>query len=209
MPLDATFFTLARYIIIEARFVFILANMNLKEEKELVKKAKKDTKVFGELYDQHYSKIFGYTLKRVADLEIAQDITSETFFKALKKLWQFRWRNISFSAWLYRIASNEIVNYFRTNKYKPVSLEKISEPIAVTNPSAEIIEAEEELKKHQDFLILQKEISKLSIKYQEVITLRFFEKKKIKEIAEILGKSEGTIKSLLSRGLEKLRNLVE
>ncbi len=182
--------------------------MNLKEEKELIKEAKKNPEVFGKLYDQHYSKIFSYILKRTADLETAQDITSETFFKAMKKLWQFRWRNISFSAWLYRIASNEIANYFRKNKYKPVSLEKIPEPISVSNPSAEILEAEQELKKHQDFLMLQKEISKLSVKYQEVIVLRFFEKKKIKEIAEILGKKQGTIKSLLHRGLEKLRKTV-
>ena len=183
--------------------------MNLKEEKELVKRAKKNLEVFGELYDQYYSQIFGYVLKRVANLEIAQDITSETFFKALKKLWQFRWKNISISSWLYQIANNEIANYFRKNKYKSVSLDKIPELIAVHNPEAEILEAEEELKKHQDFLVLQKKISKLPIKYQEVITLRFFEKKQIKEIAEILGKKEGTIKSLLHRGLEKLKSLVE
>jgi len=194
--------------------------MELRKEKELIKEAKKDPEVFGKLYDQHYSRIFGYILKRTADLEIAQDITSETFFKALKGLWRFRWkdtfsvypvghRRCSFGAWLYRIANNEIANYFRKNKHKPVSLEKISEPIAVHNPEAEILEAEQELKKHQDFLKIQKEIFKLPIRYQEVITLRFFEKKKLKEISEILGKKEGTIKSLVHRGLEKLKNLIE
>jgi len=194
--------------------------MELRKEKELIKEAKKDPEVFGKLYDQHYSRIFGYVLRRTADLEIAQDITSETFFKALKGLWRFRWkdtfsvypvghRRCSFGAWLYRIANNEIANYFRKNKHKPVSLEKISEPIAVHNPEAEILEAEQELKKHQDFLKIQKEIFKLPIRYQEVITLRFFEKKKLKEISEILGKKEGTIKSLVHRGLEKLKNLIE
>jgi len=194
--------------------------MELRKEKELIKEAKKDPEVFGKLYDQHYSRIFGYVLRRTADLEIAQDITSETFFKALKGLWRFRWkdtfsvypvghRRCSFGAWLYRIANNEIANYFRKNKHKPVSLEKISEPIAVHNPEAEILEAEQELKKHQDFLKIQKEIFKLPIRYQEVITLRFFEKKKLKEISEILGKKEGTIKSLVYRGLEKLKNLIE
>jgi len=195
--------------------------MDLEKEKELIKKAQKEPEVFSELYNQYYSKIFGYALKRVANLEIAQDITSETFFKALKNLWKFRWKNISFSicpvghrrcsfeAWLYRIASNEIANYFRKNKYKPISLEKIPEPIAITNPSAEILEAEHQLKKHQDFLMLQEKIAKLPIEYQEVITLRFFEKKKIKEISKILDKKEGTIKSLLSRGLEKLKNLIK
>lgn len=181
----------------------------MNEEKELIKKAKKDPEIFSQLYEQYYPQIFGYILKRVANLEVAQDITSETFFKALKKLWQFRWRNISFSAWLYRIANNEIANYYRKNKHKPVSLEEIPEPLAVHNPETEILEAEKELKKHQDFLMLQKEILKLPIKYQEVITLRFFEKKKINEIAEILGKKEGTIKSLLHRGLKKLKELME
>lgn len=71
------------------------------------------------------------------------------------------------------------------------------------------MEAEEELKRYQDFLKVQEKISQLPIKYQEVITLRFFEKKKIKEISEILGKKEGTIKSLLHRGLEKLKDLME
>ena len=182
--------------------------MDLEKEKELVKRAKNNPEIFGELYNQHYSQIFGYILKRTTDLEAAQDITSETFFKALKKLWQFRWRNIPFSAWLYRIANNEIANYFRKNKQKTVSLEKIPEPITVRNPEVEILEAEEKLKKHRDFLMVQEKISKLPIKYQEVITLRFFEKKKIKEISKILGKKEGTIKSLLSRGLEKLRKLM-
>ena len=183
--------------------------MDLNEEKELVKRAKKDPEAFGKLYDQYYSQIFGYILKRVANLEIAQDVCSETFLKALKNLWKFRWKNISFSFWLYRIANNEIANYFRRNKYKPVSLDKVPEPIAVHNPETEILEAEQELKKHQDFLKIQEKITKFPIKYQEVITLRFFEKKKIKEICEILGKKEGTIKSLLHRGLEKLKNLVE
>jgi len=182
--------------------------MDLNEEKELIKQAQKDPEVFAKLYDEYYPKIFGYILKRVANFEIVQDIASETFFKALKKLWQFRWRNISFSAWLYRIANNEIANYFRRNKYKPVSLDKVPEPIAVHNPEAEILEAEQELKKYQDFLKIQEKISKLPIKYQEVITLRFFEKKKIKEICEILGKKEGTVKSLLHRGIEKLRSLL-
>ena len=179
--------------------------MDLKEERDLVRKAKKDSEAFSELYEKYYSQIFGYILKRVANLEIAQDVTSETFLKALKNLWQFRWRNIPFSSWLYRIANNETVNYFRKQKGRLVPLEKVAEPASADNIQIEIIEAQEELKKHQDFLKAQEKISKLPLKYQEVIILRFFEKKQIKEIAEILGKKEGTVKSLLHRGLERLR----
>lgn len=179
--------------------------MDLEEEKELIRRAKKDSEAFSELYEKYYSQIFGYILKRVADLEIAQDVTSETFLKALKNLWQFRWRNVPFSCWLYRIASNEIVNYFRKRKGKIIALEKISEPLSNDNPEIEFIDAQEELKRHQDFLKAQEKIFKLDFKYQEVIVLRLFEKKQIKEIAEILGKKEGTIKSLLHRGIEKLK----
>lgn len=179
--------------------------MDLEDERKLIEKAKKDPEAFSKLYDEYYSQIFGYILKRVANLDITQDICSETFLKVLKNLWKFRWQNVPFSSWLYRIANNEIANFFRKRKYKSVSLEKISEPVEFSNPFSETLKAEEELKKYQDFLRIQKEISKLKIKYQEVIVLRFFEKKEIREIAQILGKKEGTIKSLLHRGLETLK----
>jgi len=184
--------------------------MDLSEEKELVRQAQKAPDAFTELYDQYYPKIFGYVLRRTANFEAAQDITSETFFNALRKLWQFRWRNISFSSWLYKIAANEINQYFRKAEYKKsVSLEELQEqgfePISSHNPESELIEAQEQLKQHQDFLEIQVKIVRLPAKYQEVIALRFFEQKQIKEIAEILGKKEGTIKSLLYRAVEKLR----
>jgi len=184
--------------------------MDLSEEKELVRQAQKAPDAFAKLYDQYYPKIFGYILRRTANLEAAQDITSETFFKALRKLWQFQWRNISFSSWLYKIAANEINQYFRKVEYKKsLSLEELQEqgfePTSPDDPESELIEAQEQLKQHQDFLEIQVKIVRLPAKYQEVIALRFFEQKQIKEISEILGKKEGTIKSLLHRAVEKLR----
>jgi RNA polymerase sigma-70 factor (ECF subfamily) len=193
-----------------AHLLFLLANMDLSEEKELVRQAQKAPDAFAELYDMYYPKIFGYVLRRSANLEAAKDITSETFLKALNKLWQFRWRNVSFSSWLYKIATNEVNQYFRKVEYKKsVSLEELQEQgfelISPHDPESELIEAQEKLKQYQDFLEIQVKIAQLPAKYQEVIALRFFEKKQIKEIAEILGKKEGTIKSLLHRAVEKLR----
>jgi len=184
--------------------------MDLNEERELVRQAQKAPDAFAELYDRYYPGIFGYVLRRTANLETAQDITSETFLKALKKLWQFRWRNVSFSSWLYKIATNEVNQHFRKAGYKKsISLEELQEqgfePISPHDPESELIEAQEELRQYQDFLEIQEKVVRLPAKYQEVITLRFFEKKQIKEIAEILGKKEGTIKSLLYRAVEKLR----
>jgi len=184
--------------------------MDLREEKELVRQAQKSPDAFAGLYDQYYPRIFGYVLRRSANLEAAQDITSETFLKALGKLWQFQWRNVSFSSWLYKIATNEVRQYFRKAEYKKsVSLEELQEQgfelLSPHDPENELIEAQEKLEQHQEFLEVQQRIVQLPARYQEVITLRFFEKKQIKEIAEILGKREGTIKSLLHRAVEKLR----
>jgi RNA polymerase sigma-70 factor (ECF subfamily) len=184
--------------------------MDLNEEKELVRQAQRNPDAFARLYDQYYPRIFGYILRRSANLEAAQDITSETFLKALARLWQFRWRNVSFSSWLYKIATNEINQYFRKAEYrKSVSLEELQEHgfelASTSDPEGELLEAQDELKQYQDFLEIQERIVQLPAKYQEVIALRFFEKKQIKEIAEILGKREGTIKSLLHRAIERLR----
>ena len=181
-----------------------------KEEKELIRLAQKNPEVFAAIYAQYYPRIFEYALKRTANLQVAQDITSETFFKALRKLWQFRWRNVPFSSWLYRIATNEVRQYFRKRKYHAASLDELQEsgfePMSDGNPATEMMEAQEKLQQHADFLSCQRLISQLDLKYQEVLSLRFFERKEIKEIGEILGKSEGTIKSLLHRGLKKLRD---
>jgi len=184
--------------------------MDLDQERDLIRQAQKDPRAFAELYDNYYARIFGYILRRTANLAVAQDITSETFFKALRKLWQFRWRSISFSSWLYKIASNEISQYYRRPEYrKSASLEELQEqgfePVSPHDLEGELIEAQEELRQHQDFLEIQEKIVRLPAKYQEVIALRFFEQKQIKEIAEILGKKAGTVKSLLHRAIEKLR----
>lgn len=190
--------------------LFLLIDMHLNEEKELVRQARKSPDAFARLYDEYYPKIFGYILRRTANLEAAQDVTSETFLKALGRLWQFRWRNVSFSSWLYKIATNETNQYFRKAEYKKsISLEELQEQgfelLSPHDPESELIEAQEKLEQHQEFLEIRKKITKLPAKYQEVVALRFFEKKQINEIAQILGKREGTVKSLLHRAVEKLR----
>ena len=133
------------------------------------------------------------------------------FLKALKNIGQFHWRGVPFSSWLYRIAANEIANSYRESKRRRKYLEENSEVIDTSNPSPEneLAQAEEELRKHEEFLSVHENISKLSFRYQEVITLRYFEHKHLKDIGVILGKSEGTVKSLLHRALKKLRKLME
>lgn len=127
------------------------------------------------------------------------------FFKALNGIRKFRWRGIAFSSWLYRIASNQIADGYRRSRRE----ERYLESIRVSPFSQELASARAELEKHEDYLTLQQAIWKLPTRYQEVIALKYFEDKEIREIAEILGKPEGAVKSLLHRGIEKLRKLME
>jgi RNA polymerase sigma-70 factor (ECF subfamily) len=177
----------------------------------LVERAKNDKEAFAELYDKYCPQILGYVIKRTANIEVAQDVTSQVFFKALKNIGQFHWRGVPFSSWLYKIASNEITNYYRERKRRRKYLENNYNLVETSNPSpeSELTQAQEELRKHEEFISVHENISKLSFKYQEVITLRYFEHKHLKEIEAILGKSEGTVKSLLYRGLKNLRKLME
>lgn len=180
------------------------------DEEKLLREIENDPQKFGEIYEAFYKKIFGYVFRRTMDYDAAKDIAAETFFKAYTSIGKFKWRNISVLYWLYRIATNELNKYFNSRKYAPESLIKIHEEYGIditdySNAETERILLEEELEKHQDFMRINYLIKKLDFKYQDVISLRFFEQKSIKEIAIILNKKEGTVKSLLSRGIDNLK----
>ncbi len=182
--------------------------MTADEEKELLKLIKKDPQAFAILYDNYYNPIFSYVFRRLENYDLSKDITAETFLKAYQKIGSFVWRGIPVSAWFYRIASNEINLFIRQKKYSPEYIKDTGlrhylqyEEGIETEKAA----LEKAMLEHKQFSDVQKQLAHLDIKYQEVIALRFFEEKSIKEIALILAKNEGTIKSLLSRGLEKLR----
>jgi len=183
-------------------------------EQQLLEDIKNDPRKFGELYEAFHNKIFGYVYRRTTDYEAAGDITAETFLKAYVNIGTFKWKNISLLYWLYRIATNELNKYFKSHKYRAVSLNRIQEEYGIditdhSNAETENIKLQDELEKHQEFKRINDSIRTLDTKYQEVISLRFFEHKSIKEIAIILDKKEGTIKSLLSRGIEKLKENIK
>lgn len=185
--------------------------MTTDEERLLLVEIKRDSGNFGILFDKYYKPIFNYILRRVADYDIARDIASETFIKAFLNINAFIWKKISISSWLYRIATNEINLYYRKSRNYPVSLNKLLEESKFDQSESDYLTEKElfekELHFHNEFLRVQKDLTKLDLKYQEVLSLKYFEKKTITEIADILNKKEGTIKSLLSRGINKLREL--
>lgn len=187
--------------------------MDIEKEKILLAEIKSKPEKFGVLYDEYYDTIFSYIFRRLSDYDLARDIASETFLKAYLKIHAFEWRGISVIFWFYRIATNEINLYFRNNKYVSQSLENAINKNAFDFTDLKIEEQErerieDELKQHEEFMAILARLKLLKVSYQEVIALKYFEQKSIKEIAIILDKKEGTIKSLLSRGIEKLKNIL-
>jgi RNA polymerase sigma factor (sigma-70 family) len=177
-------------------------------ETELLNKIKNNPALFSELFKLYYKPIFGYILRRTGDFDDTADIAAETFFKAFRHINNFSYTGISVKVWLYRIATNEVNLYIRQKKRYDSVFERINfedKGIFDNWLHDDKIELETELQKHDKYLIIVKELKTLPVKYQEVISLRYFEGKDNKEIVDILGINEGTLKSLLSRGLEKLR----
>jgi RNA polymerase sigma-70 factor, ECF subfamily len=188
--------------------------VDLEQEKALVERAKTEPEAYGEIFDQYYPVIFNYILRRTADVSLSQDIAAETFLKAYQNIGKFKWQGISVGNWFYRIATNELRMHWRKAKYTPRSLEELFdiegfEPISNYDLQQEAIVAQTNLERQTQFAEAQKLLSTLPPKYQEAIALRFIGKKKVSEIAQILGKKEGTVKSLLSRGLKMLRSGLE
>ncbi len=188
--------------------------MELSQEKECVEATQKDPSSFGPLFDTYYAPIFGYIAKRTGDASTAQDITSEVFFKALRGIRSFTWRGTSIKPWLYRIAGNEIKLHYRRSKRTPISLDQMLEDHGFETPSttdllAEISAVQDQLVRNEQYQIVLISLKTLPIHYQEVLTLRFLEEMKIAEIADVLNKREGTVKSLISRGLTLLRTAVQ
>jgi RNA polymerase sigma-70 factor, ECF subfamily len=185
--------------------------MDQQREAELIERAKHDAEAFGRLFDLYHTRILRYCVSRTGNVEVARDITAETFLKALKNLWRFRFVGAGFSGWLYRIAGNEINNHYRKNSRSPASLDAYLEKKCTggtmdrTVFEAEIADAQAEMERNHTAGIVRKAIRRVPALYQAALVLRYVEGLSIQEICSILGKKEGTVKSLLSRGVSLLR----
>jgi RNA polymerase sigma-70 factor (ECF subfamily) len=178
------------------------------DENDLLNRIKKNPENFSELFKLYYQPIFGYIIRRTGSFDDSADIASDTFLKAFQHINNFRYTGISVKVWLYRIATNEVNMYFRLRQKHDTLFERFTEEdkkIFNSYMADDRKEIEAELQRHDEFQSILLELKKLPLKYQEVIALKYFEGKNNKEIIEILDINEGTLKSLLSRGLEKLR----
>jgi len=189
--------------------------MNDNNEKELIERAKKDPAAFSVLYEKNFMPIFRYAMHRTGDSEASYDITSETFMKAIKKIGSYRHTGAPFSAWLYKIAINEIRMHYRKKSRGAVLFDEPDDIMSIEDATVsgkiqeELAKAQEAADSNKALQALLAEMKEMDENYRDALTLRYVEGKKIGEISQITGKSEGTIKSLLSRGLEKLRKALE
>ncbi len=174
--------------------------MNLEDEQALVEQAQHDPQAFRQLYAFYFPKLYAYVRYRVGKRQDAKDLVGETFLRVVTELGKFRWRaDGSFAAWLFRIAHNLVSNFFRQQQRvgKNVTWEEMGEI-----PDNTLLL--EELAVQQSAYIL-KLVGTLSVRRQEVITLKFFGGLKNREIAQVLGLDERTVASHLCRGLEDLQ----
>jgi RNA polymerase sigma-70 factor (ECF subfamily) len=170
------------------------------EVRRLVERAQQgDRQALEELYLMHFDRIYSYLHMSVGNRHDAEDLTTQTFTKMLESIKRFRWQSAPFSAWLFRIAHNLAMDHFRASRrWQPE--EEVPEPRDEAEPSAE--SAAMQTIGRESMLEL---IEGLSTEQQQVLTLKFVFNLPNAEVATILGKTEGAVKSLQHRALVTLQ----
>src|SRR5271170_6917660 len=159
------------------------------EERLLVAAAQKDPTRFAELYELHFEQVYAFIAWRVGSRETAEDLTSEVFHKALTNLKRFEWRGVPFVGWLFRIASNAIVDQAKRSSKEVSDLEH-PEEIAVAE-----VDFADAIHRARLFRLVEE----LPEDQRRVVVMRFAEEKSIREIAGEIGRSEGAVKQLQFR----------
>ena len=170
----------------------------LPEERRLVQSAQSgDSEAFAQLYDAYLERVYRYIYFRVSDDATAEDIASEVFLKAWEHLDRYRFGSSPFLAWLYTIARNQVIDYYRTSK-ESVSIDEI-----VSLPSKENA-VDEQVESRFDMQSMRDALQFLTEEQQEVLILRFIAGLETHEIAREMKKAEGAIRALQMRALQTL-----
>ncbi len=169
-------------------------------ELEWIQKAKTNPGDFAPLYTKYYSAIYKYIYQRMDDIDMAGDVTSQVFIKALQNIHKYEFRGVPFSSWLYRIAKSELNQAFRDN----AALQTVN---IDTQSIGHFIDDFEEEDLEEQKVKLKHALSQLKADELQMIELRFFEKRSFKEIGEIMDMTENNAKVKSFRTLEKLKKL--
>jgi RNA polymerase sigma-70 factor (ECF subfamily) len=146
--------------------------MTPEQERQHIRQARTDPRAFAPIYDHYFPRVHAYVRYRVYDLQDAQDIIADVFFKAIRNLKRFKWRNNrSFAAWLFRIAHNQVVDHHRKHKHAVLSL---ASQDSLIEPVSKALTPEEALAQQEAFEQVRALIATLSPRRQEIVTLRFY-----------------------------------
>ena len=167
----------------------------LEAERSLIAAARSDPGRFAELYENYFERVYAYALRRVASRQEAEDVTSDVFHQALANIGKFEWRGAPFSAWLFRIAANATADKWRKQAREE------------GNPGKEASE-EFDFESSAEQARLFRLVKQLPAEQRLVIEMRFAEEKSIREIAQAIGKTEGSVKQLQFRGIQNLRQMM-
>jgi RNA polymerase sigma-70 factor (ECF subfamily) len=175
----------------------------MEQERSYIQQARTDPRAFAHLYDRYFPRVHSYVYYRVYDPQDAEDIIADVFLKAVRNLKRFKWRhNNSFAAWLFRIAHNQVRDYYRRRKRTMSSLESED---SLADLAAEAPLPEESVVQQETFRQVRARIASLSPRRQEVVTLRFYGGLRNREIAQVLGLAERTVAAHLCRALQDLK----
>ena len=161
---------------------------------------------FAELYDRYVDLVYRYIYYRVGSVALAEDLTSETFVRALRRLPKFEWQGRDFGAWLVTIARNLIADHYKSGRYR---LEVATEDIVLAANARGSAEApEREVIESLTNRTLLEAVKRLGAEQQECIVLRFLQGLSVAETALAMGKNEGAIKALQYRAVRTLGRML-
>lgn len=170
------------------------------DESALIQRAKTDTEAFGLLYERYVDRIYKYVYYRTGNVADAEDLTARIFERAMNHIGNYQDQGVPFSAWLYRIAHNLVANWHRDRSRRTfIALEDVSQ-WTMTDHGPEFV-----AQLMEDKVALREAIGRLPVDRQELLMLKYVERLSNAEIGEIMGRSEGAVKSLYHRTLLSLR----
>ncbi len=170
----------------------------MQDEESLVRRAQQnDQEAFAQLYEEYFDRIYRYITLKIGDAVEAEDLTQQVFLNSLRSISSFRWKGRPFSAWLYRIAHNQVVDHLRKKRRSDLPLEE-----TLTDGGEDPqLHAERRLDIERVLAAAQR----LTEAQREVISLRFTSQLSVAQVAEIMGKSQGAVKALQHSGIVALR----
>jgi len=162
-----------------------------------------DADAFGMLFDHYHGSVYRFLFYRTRSATLAEDLTSETFLRALRNMPRFRWQGKDFGAWLMTIARNLATDHFKAGRTR---LESTTEDMGLHDDATE--GPEEAVLASLTHEVLLKALAELPTEQRDCLVMRFLQSMSIAETAEVLGRSEGAVKQLQLRGVRNLAKLM-